>query len=73
MILLEVDPAFSDELEIICEGYYETKDTSIFAWFLIPGVEHYCWLQSPIHWLPSNSKADYLIHTIQHILDFLKL
>ncbi len=48
VILLQVDLAFSDELEIICEGCYETKNTSIFTWFSIPGVEHYSWLHSPI-------------------------
>ncbi len=42
--LLQVDPAFGDELEIIYEGYYEIEDTSIFAWFSIPGIGHYRWL-----------------------------
>jgi hypothetical protein len=32
VILLQVNPASGDEPEIVCEGYYETKDTSIFAW-----------------------------------------
>ncbi len=32
VILLQVDPASSDEAEIVCESCYETKDTSIFAW-----------------------------------------
>jgi hypothetical protein len=31
VILLQVNPASSDEPEIVCEGYYETEDTSIFA------------------------------------------
>jgi hypothetical protein len=64
MILLQVDPASGDELEIVCEGYYETKNTSIFAWSSIPGVGHYCWLRDPIRQLPPNSIADYLTHTI---------
>jgi hypothetical protein len=38
MILLQIDPASGDEPEIIYEGCYETKDISIFAWFLILGV-----------------------------------
>jgi len=38
VILLQVHPAFGDELETVCEGYYETKNTSIFAWSSIPGV-----------------------------------
>jgi hypothetical protein len=49
MILLQINPIFGDELEIVYEGYYETKNTSIFAWFLILGIEHYCWLHGPIH------------------------
>jgi hypothetical protein len=64
VILLQVDPASGDEPETICEGCYETKDTSIFAWFSVPGVGHYRWLNGPIRRLPPNSKADYLVHTI---------
>jgi hypothetical protein len=30
-------------------------------------------LRGPILWLPPNSKADYLVRTIQRILDFLQL
>jgi hypothetical protein len=41
VILLQVDPASGDEPETVCEGYYETKDTSIFAWSLVHGVGHY--------------------------------
>jgi hypothetical protein len=44
VILLQVDPASSDEPEIICEGCYETEDTSIFAWSSVPDVGHYRWL-----------------------------
>jgi hypothetical protein len=64
VILLQIDPAFGDEPKIVYEGCYETKDISIFAWFLIPSVGHYCWLHDPIYQLPFNNKADYLIHTI---------
>jgi hypothetical protein len=73
LVMLQVHPAFGDEHEITCNGCYETKDTSIFAWFSIPGIKHYCWLHSPIRQLPSNSKADYLVCTIRHILNFLQL
>ncbi len=73
VILLQVDPAFGDEPETVCEGYYETEDTSIFAWSSIPGVGHYRWLRGPIRRLPPNSKADYLVCTIRRILDFLQL
>ncbi len=71
VILLQVDPASGDELETVCEGCYETKDTSIFAWSSVPGVGHYRWLHGPICRLPPNSKADYLVCTIRRILDFL--
>jgi hypothetical protein len=48
VILLQIDPASSDELETVFEGCYEIEDTLIFAWFSIPGVGHYHWLCSPI-------------------------
>ncbi len=73
VILLQVDPASGDELKIVCEGCYETENTSIFVWFSVLDVEHYYWLRSPICQLPPNSKADYLVCTIRHILDFLQL
>jgi len=73
MILLQVDPAPGDEFEIVYEGYYETKNTSIFAWSSIPGVGHYCWLCDPIRRLPPNSITNYLTHIIRCILDFLQL
>jgi len=73
VILLQVDPAFGDEPETVCEGCYETEDTSIFAWSSVPGVGHYRWLRGPICRLPPNSKADYLVRTIRRILDFLQL
>jgi len=41
VILLQIDPTFGDEPETIYEGCYETKDISIFAWFLIPDIGHY--------------------------------
>jgi len=73
VILLQVNLASGDELEIVYEGCYETKDTSIFTWFSIPGVGHYRWLRSPIRRLPFHSKADYLVCTIRRILNFLQL
>jgi hypothetical protein len=73
MILLQVDPISSDEPKTICEGCYEIEDTFIFAWFLVPRVGHYHWLRGLICWLPLNSKADYLVCTIWHILYFLQL
>jgi hypothetical protein len=53
-----------DELETVCEGCYETEDTSIFTWSSIPDVGHYHWLRGSIHRLPPISKADYLVYTI---------
>ncbi len=73
VILLQVDPASGDEPEIVCEGCYETEDTSIFAWSSVPGVGHYRWLRGPIRRLPPNSKANNLVRTIRRILDFLQL
>jgi hypothetical protein len=73
VILLQVDLAFGDEPETVCEGCYETEDTSIFAWSSVPGVGHYRWLCGPIRRLPPNSKADYLVRTIHRILNFLQL
>ncbi len=73
VILLQVNPAFDDEPEIVYEGCYKTKDTSIFAWSSIPSVGHYHWLCSPICQLLFNSKADYLVRTIWRILNFMQL
>ncbi len=73
VILQLVDPTSGDEPETVCEGCYETEDTSIFAWSSVPDVGHYRWLRSPICRLPLNSKADYLVRTIRRILDFLQL
>ncbi len=71
MILLQIDLASSDEPEIVCEGCYKIKNNSIFAWSSIPDIAHYYWLFGPIHRLPLNNKVDYLVRTIQRILDFL--
>jgi hypothetical protein len=72
VILLQVDLASGDEPETMCEGYYETEDTSIFVWSLVPGVGHCRWLRGSIRWRP-NGKADYLVRTIRRILDLLQL
>jgi hypothetical protein len=73
VIFLQVDPASGDEPEIVYESCYETEDISIFAQSSILGVGHYCWLCDLICQLPPNSKVNYLVHTIRHILDFLQL
>jgi hypothetical protein len=64
VILLQVDPVSNDELETVYKGIYEIEDTSIFAWFSIPGVGHYRWLHGLIHQLLLNNKVDYLFCTI---------
>jgi hypothetical protein len=46
VILLQVDPAFGNELEIIYEGFYKIEDILIFAWFSIHGFGHYRWLHN---------------------------
>jgi hypothetical protein len=71
VILLQVDPTSGEELETVFKGCYEIKDTSIFTWSSLPGVGHYHWLCGPIRQLPPNGEANYLIRTIQRILDFL--
>jgi hypothetical protein len=48
VILLQIDPAFGDEPEIVYERYYEIEDTYILAWSLISGIGHYRWLHGPI-------------------------
>ncbi len=48
VILLQVNPASDDEPKIVCEGYYQIEDASIFAWSSVPGIGHYCWLRGPI-------------------------
>jgi hypothetical protein len=49
VILLQVDLVSSDKFKTFCEGFYETEDTSIFAWSSIPGIGHYRWLHIVIH------------------------
>jgi hypothetical protein len=71
VIFLQVDPVFYNELEIVREGCYETKDTTIFAWSLVPDIGHYHWLRGLICHLFPNSKADYSVRTIRRILHFL--
>jgi hypothetical protein len=71
VILLQVNLTFNNELATMYEGFYEIKNTLIFAWSSIPNIGHYHWLGISIHWLPPNNKEDYLIHTIRHILNFM--
>jgi len=70
VILLQVNHASRDEPEIVCESCYETEDTFIFTWSLVPGVGHYRWLCGPIRRLLPNSKADYLVRTIRREISY---
>jgi hypothetical protein len=49
VILLQVDFISNDELKTFSKHFYETEDTSIFAWSLIFRIGHYHWLCSLIH------------------------
>jgi len=71
VILLQVDPAFNDKHETVCEGCYEIENISIFVWSLVPSIGHYHSLHGPIRRLPPNSNANYLVCTIRRVLDFL--
>jgi hypothetical protein len=71
VILLQVHLAFGDEPKTVCEGCYEIENTSIFTWSSTTGVGHYHSLHGLIRQLLLNSKADYLVHTIQCILDIV--
>jgi hypothetical protein len=73
VILLQIDLTSSDEPKTVYEGFYEIENTSIFAWFSIFDIGHYCWLCGPIRRFLPNSKVEYLIHIIRHIVDFLYL
>jgi hypothetical protein len=73
VVLLQVDPISNDEIETIYNFFYEIEDTSIFTWFSISNVGHYCWLCGSLYRLPPNSKAYYLVCIIQCILNFLWL
>jgi len=73
VIVLQVDSAFNNELEIVYGNFYEIENISIFAWFSILDIWHYHWLCYLICQLPFKNKVDYLIHTIRCILNFLQL
>jgi hypothetical protein len=64
VILLQVDPTSGNKPETVCEGCYETEDTSIFVWSSVLSVGHYRWLCGPICRLLLTSKVDYLVRTI---------
>jgi hypothetical protein len=64
VILLQVNLTSNDEFETVYEGFYKTKDISIFAWSSILGVGHYHGLHRSIRRLPPNNKANYLVRTI---------
>jgi hypothetical protein len=72
MILLQVDLASGIDPRTVYEGCYEIENIYIFESFSIPDIGHYRWLHNLIRQLLPNTKADYLVRTIQHILNFLQ-
>jgi hypothetical protein len=60
-------------LKLFVKRFYEIENTSIFAWSSILGVGHYSCFYSLICRLPLNSLANYLVHTIWCIINFLQL
>ncbi len=56
MILLQVNLVFSDKHETVYKGFYEIKNTSIFAWYLILELDIIVGLRGSIRRLPLNSK-----------------
>jgi hypothetical protein len=73
VILLQIDLTSGNKPKIVCEGYYETEDISIFSRSSVLDVGHYRWLCGSIRRLLFNNKANYLLRTTQGILDFLQL
>ncbi len=71
MIFVANQPHFWWWIWNCMKGCYKTEDTSIYTWSLIPRVRHYRWLHNLICWLFPNNKVDYLVRTIQRILNFL--
>jgi hypothetical protein len=65
VILLQVDLAFGDKFKIVYEGCYETKDTSIVAWFLVLGIRHYHWLCG-FQFLALDTIVGYMVRFIDY-------
>jgi len=72
-IYLKFVPACGAAPERSEECQCEDDDVRLHCRTWVPGDGHYCWLQGPINPLPLEHRAEYLIHTICRILDFLQL
>jgi hypothetical protein len=51
----------------------EDDDVRLHCRTWVPGDGHYRWLRGPINPLPMEHQAEYLVHTIRRILEFLQL
>jgi hypothetical protein len=72
-IYLEFAPACGTALERFEECQCENDDVHLHCWTWVPSDGHYRWLQGPINPLSMEHRAEYLAHTIRHILEFLQL
>ncbi len=72
-IYLEFVPACEVALERFEKCQCEDDDVRLHCRTWVPRDGHYRWLRGPINPLPMEHRAEYLAHTIHHILDFLQL
>jgi hypothetical protein len=63
-ILLEVELAINDNLELFYDDIYEGDEAKVLACSLTPSIGHYHWLHCQINQLPSNRKTKHLIQII---------
>lgn len=40
------------------------EDALVFAWSLIEGVSHYCWLHEPLDGLPQKQQLPYIVKIV---------
>jgi hypothetical protein len=72
-IYLEFVPARGAAPKRFEECQCEDDDVRFHCRTWVPGDGHYRWLRGPINPLPMEHRAEYLVHTIRRILDFLQL
>jgi len=70
-IYLEFVPAFGAALERFEECQCEDDDVHLHCRTWVLGDGHYRWLQGPINPLSMEHRAEYLVHTIHCIMEFL--
>ncbi len=71
VIYLEFVPAFGAALERFEECQCEDDDVHLHCRTWVLGDGHYRWLQGPINPLSMEHRAEYLVHTIHCIMEFL--